>query len=64
MLSRVLLGAVPVLLVPLGFTAFVLASLTEAPATSIGLLGAAFACAVGTIICWWLLALERLVTAR
>lgn len=61
---RVLLAWVPVFLVPAGFSALVLMELSDDPAIHIAFFGLAFACAVASIICWWLLALASLATAR
>jgi len=61
---RVLLAGLPLLLVPAGFSALVLLDLTEDPGTQFALLGFAFACGVATVVCWWMLALARLATAR
>jgi len=60
----VLLAGGPLLLVPAGFSALVLLDLTENPGTQFALLGLALACGVASVICWWLLALARLATAR
>jgi len=62
--SRAALARIPLLLVPLSVSALVTFSVVENPSTQVVLLGLAFFCAVGTVVCWWLLALAWLATAR
>jgi NhaP-type Na+/H+ and K+/H+ antiporter len=64
MYSRAALAAVPLLVMPLGFSALVVFQVAADPAVQVALLGVAFACAVTAMTCWYLLALAWMITAR
>jgi len=55
--SRLTLALLPLLLMPLGFSALVVLPVAESPASQVALLGFTVACGMGAVVSWWLLAL-------